>query len=268
MDPTLGNGSVPPPLPESNQSNGSNSTNNSTFSGLGVATKEGSSEQTNQSSENSLNSTCKSLEERKIQNIERQQNNLRVMKRISVICSILMLSIIANIISATLVASPLFTIGIAVSLLLIILSAARGMQLRSNNNLIGLQNMTINVLLHVLKENQLANDISPDNNTDLSSLLNNAIHSSPTKALTNMIIRMSNYDLFENNEMMLKLTDSSKDSVQKELKDFITNVFSNPELTNHLRKLNFNVETLQQSAQNYILDKSINELYATIKANT
>jgi hypothetical protein len=268
MDPTLGNGSVPPPLPESNQSNGSNSTNNSTFSGLGVATKEGSSEQTNQSSENSLNSTCKSLEERKIQNIERQQNNLRVMKRISVICSILMLSIIANIISATLVASPLFTIGIAVSLLLIILSIVRSIQLYLTNRLIDIQTIAINALLAGLKNNPLANDISLNNNTDLSSLLNNAITSLDTKNLTDLTWIMSQYTLFKNSKKMLQLIEISEESIRLKLKGFIKKIFSNDELTDHLRELKLDVKTLQKSAKKYICSTPMNDLYDTITLNT
>ena len=254
------------PFPEAHDENYVSpiATETPTFQNRKVDVANNNSKQTNQSSDNSLNSTCKPLEDRKIQNIIQQKNNLRVLKIMYYTFLTLILSILVNVSLAAYF--PLFTIGIVVSILLIIPLVYKYTQFCCTTNLIGLQNMTINVLLDVLKDNPLANDISPDNNTDLSSLLNNAINSLPVHHLKYMIGLMLDYIIFKDSEVMAHRI--SERSVRLELEDFIEDIFNNAELTDHLRKLNLDVEALQQSAQNYIHYKPISELCATIRLNT
>ncbi len=214
----------------------------------------------------SVDNTCKLLENRKVENQAGQRANaLQTAKikniQLKNIYRALVLAIIAlTVIAATV--SPLFAIGIAVSISLIVALSIRSTIARNNIKHMGLQNVCIDILIHYLKNTNQASNVSLEKDTELLNYFNKAVKLSNAEKLFKEVDR---YDFWVETDVFFNIRNTTPEKdLQRQCKLFLNYVFDNHDLINHLNTLGFNTKDLKETALDYIHNARIYDLSNTI----
>jgi hypothetical protein len=225
-----------------------------------VDTADNISNKFEQNEHNSLDDTSKLLQQRKVDNTTRRENILQLLKKNKTMAAIYFFLLVIFTIGSV-VGTPLLAIGVALNAILLALIIAYSTAKVLDYNNIALQNMGIEILLAVLKDNIPTTHISPEDNTKLVSILENTISSISSLTVIDIIIQCKKLKNTKNGSFPLATEESP---LKARLEEFSNNIFNNPDLTEHLHKLGFNVKAVKKGAYSYIENVTIDQINNTI----
>jgi ABC-type multidrug transport system fused ATPase/permease subunit len=231
-----------------------------TFGAYKVSATENTSKQLDQNRYDSLDETSEILRERKVYNATRQQNILQLLKNNKTSAAIYLSLLVAFTIGAV-VGTPLLAIGAVLNAALLASIIAYSTIKMLNYQNTGLQNMGIEILLAGIRDNIPTDYISLEDNDELVDILDSTISSLSTLIVMDITAQCNKSKNTTNKSLSI---DTEEALLRKKLKEFANKVFNNPDLTEHLYNLGFDVEAVKQDAYSYIKNLTIPQISKTI----
>ena len=238
------------------------SANNTTFASHEAKVETNVLAQVTQTSDNLPSNVCELLENRKVENTTEKAQNIQTVNRMTILIDVFTITTLAYI-ALSVITSQLFIIGIATSVLFLTISTIRSVKAKMDINDIGIQNISIDMFLSAIKNNMPTTDISPEQNTKLLDLLNNAVNSAPFIDRLKLSDQLCDYNIHKKTNQTMSSSYASEPALKESFKTFTNHLFDNTDLTNYLHELNFNVTNLKQSAHNYIDNTTIDDISKT-----
>jgi ABC-type multidrug transport system fused ATPase/permease subunit len=229
-----------------------------TFENYKVDKTENTSKQLDQNRYDAVEDTYKLLQERKAEVTNIKEASEDTLLNLSLFTMIGCPIIIWLLITALILVSPFFAIGVTLAVIATVILFKKSITYMDKIKDYHIEKMCIDILLEGLKDKIPTNNISAENNTELFNSLEKAVNSAYWIGGDLIYYaKLCKSDYSDQNT-------ESKQVLRNKVNNFIGFIFGNTELTDNLYKLGFDVGDVQNSIYKYIENLTIDQLYKII----